>query len=156
MHDTPEQDHDPEMAGRHDHDAPRILVVDDDTVHRMVICRIAAKVGYEPVEAASYDDAERLLLAGGTFACISLDLALGRRGGIDVMRLIADYAKRTPVIIISGGDAGCRADADALSRRLGLNSYESLPKPVNLADLKQRLGQIKLRTEAGLNASQRP
>jgi DNA-binding response OmpR family regulator len=155
MHETPEQEHNPEMTGQHDHDVPRILVVDDDTVHRMVICRIAAKVGYEPVEAASYEDAERELRAGA-FACISLDLALGRRGGIDVMHLIADCAKRTPVIIISGGDSGCRTDADALSRRLGLNSYESLPKPVNLADLKQRLAQIKLRTEAGLNASLRP
>jgi DNA-binding response OmpR family regulator len=155
MHETPEQEPAPAMAGHHDHDVPCILVVDDDTVHRMVICRVAAKVGYEPVEAASYEDAERLLRAG-QFACISLDLALGRRGGIDVMHLIADCAKRTPVIIISGGDAASRADADALSRRLGLNSYESLPKPVNLAELKQRLAQIKLRTEAGLHASPRP
>jgi CheY-like chemotaxis protein len=154
MHQPTQADHEVASTERHDHDVPRIMVVDDDTVHRMVICRVAAKVGYEPVEAASYDDAERLLRAG-QFACISLDLALGQRGGIDVMRLIAECAKRTPVIIISGGDAGCRADADALSRRLGLNSYESLPKPVNLADLKQRLAQIKLRTEAGLDASLR-
>jgi two-component system, chemotaxis family, chemotaxis protein CheY len=131
--------------------APPILVVDDDIVHRMVICRIAAKVGYETAEAGSYDDAATLLRAR-RFACISLDLSLGRRGGIDVLYLIAECSLRTPVIIISGGDNGLRNEAAAIAHRLGLNAYEPLPKPVDLGELRLRLAQIKMRTEAGLEA----
>jgi two-component system, chemotaxis family, chemotaxis protein CheY len=131
---------------------PSILVVDDDVVHRMVICRVAAKVGYVPIEASSYEEAEPLL-SSRAFDCISLDLSLGKRGGIDVLNLIAEHAKQSPVIIISGSDLDLRAEATSIARRLGLNSYDPLPKPVNLAELKQRLTNIKLRTDAGLKAA---
>lgn len=133
-------------------DTARILVVDDDVVHRMVICRVATKAGYAAIEAGSYEEAEPLL-RGRAFACISLDLSLGKRGGIDVLQLIAECAPRTPVIIISGSDVGIRAEAVDFARRLGLDSCDPLPKPVNLAELRQRLAQIKLRTDAGLRAS---
>jgi CheY-like chemotaxis protein len=151
MHQPTQADHEARSTGRNDHEAARILVVDDDTVHRMVICRIAARLGYEPVEAESYEEAETLL-RGGVFVCISLDLSLGGRGGLEVMQLIADHAARTPVIVVSGGEAGARAEAAATARRLGLMSCEPLPKPVDLAELKHRLAQIKLRTEAGVRA----
>jgi two-component system, chemotaxis family, chemotaxis protein CheY len=133
-------------------DTPHILVVDDDIVHRMVICRIAAKAGYVAAEAGSYEEAEQLL-RDRAFACISLDLSLGKRGGIDVMQLIAASAPQTPVIIISGSDVGIRAEAVDFAHRLGLDSCDPLPKPVNLGELRQRLTQIRLRTDAGLRAS---
>jgi len=37
--------------------ALRLLVIDDDSLHRMVICRAAAKAGYLPAGAATYDEA---------------------------------------------------------------------------------------------------
>jgi two-component system, chemotaxis family, chemotaxis protein CheY len=133
-------------------DTARILVVDDDVVHRMVICRVAAKAGYVAVEAGSYEEAEPLL-RDRVFACISLDLSLGRRGGIDVLQLIAKYGPKTPVIIISGSDVGIRAEAVDFARRLGLDKCEPLPKPVNLGELKQKLTQMKLLADAGLRVS---
>jgi two-component system, chemotaxis family, chemotaxis protein CheY len=132
-------------------DMPRLLVIDDDTVHRMIICRVAAKIGYVPVEATSYDDAARLLRERA-YDCISLDLSLGRRGGVDVLRLIAELDCKTPIIIVSGSDPNVRAEAMDVAVRLALNAYEPLPKPLNLGDLKQSLVNIKLRTTAGLQA----
>ena len=41
--------------------APRLLVIDDDHLHRMIICRVAAKAGYLPAGAASYDEAAKLV-----------------------------------------------------------------------------------------------
>ena len=32
---------------------PRLLVIEDDTLHRMMICRVAARAGYAPAGAAS-------------------------------------------------------------------------------------------------------
>jgi CheY-like chemotaxis protein len=131
---------------------PRLLVIDDDTVHRMIICRVAAKVGYVAVEAASYEDAA-MLLRERTYDCISLDLSLGRRGGVDVLRLAAELECKTPIIIVSGSDPGVRAEAMEIAARLALNTYEPLPKPLNLGDLRQSLLHIKLRTTAGLKAA---
>jgi len=128
-----------------------LLVVDDDTVHRMIICRVAAKIGYVPAEAASFEDAARLLRER-TYDCISLDLSLGRRGGVDVLRLLAELNCKTPVIIISGTDAEMRAEAMEIAEQLAINTYEPLPKPVNLAELRRSLTTIKLRTTAGLPA----
>lgn len=131
-------------------DMPRLLVIDDDTVHRMIICRVAAKVGYVAVEAASYDDAARLLRECA-YDCISL----GRRGGVDVLRLAAELECKTPIIIVSGTDPSIRAEAMDIASRLALNAYEPLPKPLNLGDLKQSLVNIKLRTIVGLKAAKR-
>lgn len=141
----------PETSGATD-DAPQLLVVDDDTVHRMIICRIGAKVGYVPVEATSYDEAAKLLQER-MFDCISLDLSLGGRGGVDVLRLAAELGCKTPIIIISGSDPDVRGVAMDVATRLALNVYEPLPKPVNLGDLRQSLLNIKLRTIAGLKSS---
>jgi two-component system, chemotaxis family, chemotaxis protein CheY len=133
-------------------DALHLLVIDDDTVHRMIICRVAAKIGYTPVEATSYDDAHRLLHER-PFDCISIDLSLGRRGGVDVLRLLAELGCKAPIIIISGTDAAIRAEAMEIAGRLALNAYEPLAKPVNLAELRRSLTNIKLRTTAGLTAA---
>ena len=54
---------------------PRLLVIDDDTLHRMVICRVAAKAGYIPAGAPTYEEAAKLAQAN-TFDCITLDLLL--------------------------------------------------------------------------------
>ena len=42
------------------HTMPRLLVIDDDNLHRMIICRVAAKAGFLPAGAASYDEAVKL------------------------------------------------------------------------------------------------
>ncbi len=129
-----------------------LLVIDDDTVHRMIICRVAARIGYVPAEATCYEDAAKLLRER-TYDCISLDLSLGRRGGVDVLRLLAELDCRTPIIIISGTDPEMRAEAMNIAEQLALNVYEPLPKPVNLADLRNSLTKIRLRTPAGLQAA---
>jgi CheY-like chemotaxis protein len=140
-----------DLSGAPSEDGLQLLVIDDDTVHRMIICRMAAKIGYLPVEAPSYEEAEKLLRARA-YDCISLDLSLGRRGGVDVLHLLAELDCKTPIIIISGTDADIRAEAMDVASRLALNAYEPLAKPVNLADLKRSLTSIKLRTTAGLHA----
>jgi hypothetical protein len=40
--------------------APRLLAIDDDNLHRMIICRVAARAGYAPAGAATYEEAARL------------------------------------------------------------------------------------------------
>ena len=68
--------------------APTLLVIDDDTVHRMIICRIANRAGFEATGAASYDDAVRLL-GENVYTAITLDLSLGQHGGVDILHVIA-------------------------------------------------------------------
>ena len=121
---------------------PRLLVVEDDTLHRMMICRVAANAGCVPAGASTYEEAAKLLQKG-VFDCITLDLSLGARDGDEVLRHLAAISSNTNVIIVSGCDDSRRQDSVALAKSLGLNVRESIAKPVDLVVLRYWLERLK-------------
>src|SRR4030095_14329967 len=52
----------------------RLLIVDDDRVHRMVLARVARQAGYEVEEAGTYETA-RPMMREGAHDCVTLDLS---------------------------------------------------------------------------------
>jgi two-component system, chemotaxis family, chemotaxis protein CheY len=125
---------------------PRLLVIDDDNLHRMIICRVAAKAGYIPAGAASYDEAARLVQEGG-FDCITLDLSLGDHAGIEMLRHIWAIGCKAPIVIISGCDDATCSETEKVAESLKLNVWESIPKPVNMAVLRESLQRLKAAQE---------
>jgi two-component system, chemotaxis family, chemotaxis protein CheY len=123
--------------------APRILVIDDDKLHRMIICRVAAKAGYIPIGGASYEEASELAQETA-FDCITLDLSLGEHAGVDMLRRLRGIGCRSPIIIISGcDDASCR-ETVRVAKSLNLNVLDPLPKPVDIAMLRDALQRLRL------------
>jgi two-component system, chemotaxis family, chemotaxis protein CheY len=119
--------------------APRLLVVDDDNLHRMIICRAAAKVGYVPVGGASYQEAVKLAQQGA-FDCITVDIALDERGGgVDLLRYLAEVGCNAPIIIVSGCDDATLRETLRVARSLKLNVVEPVRKPVDLTILRYML-----------------
>lgn len=129
---------------------PTLLVIDDDTVHRMIICRIANRAGFEATGAASYDDAVRLL-GDHVYTAITLDLSLGQHGGVDILHVIAAMDCPTPIVIISGTGEEIRNETISLANLLSLNVCEAMPKPVDLGQLRQLLTELKDRAAVGLS-----
>lgn len=119
----------------------RLLIVDDDTVHQMVISRIAEKIGYVAVKASSFEQA-RAILGCETFHCITLDLSLGQIGGGEVLRVLSQLGLNCPVLIISGSDRETFDATEALGRSLGLNIHRAIHKPVDLAELRETLAAL--------------
>ena len=129
-------------AGKVQPSAPRLLVIDDDTLHRMTICRAAAKAGYLPAGAASYDEAVRLL-QGTAFDCVTLDLSLGDHAGVEMLRHFWVIGCKVPIIIISDrSDAAC-GESENVAEALKLNIWESIPKPVDISVLGDLLERLK-------------
>ena len=122
----------------------KLLAVDDDTVHRMVICRIARQAGFEVDEAASYEAARRML-GLVVYGCVTLDLSLGERGGIDLLRYMAEIGYQSPVIVISGSDDDVRGEAFTAARKLNLNVCRPFSKPVKLAELRELMREVRKR-----------
>lgn len=122
--------------------ALRLLIIDDDIVHRGIIGKVGDKAGFAITEAASYDEAEKLLQKE-RFDCITLDLSLGRNYGIEVIRLLGDIGCKTPVIVISGAGQTVAKLAIGIGRMLRLNMSEPIAKPVDFALLKGILAAIK-------------
>lgn len=127
----------------------KLLVIDDDTVHRMVLSRIARQAGYQVDEAASYEAACRLM-ADDTYACATVDLSLGEHGGVEVLKHMARIGFTAPVIVVTGSDDAVRRDAFEVACRLKLNMCEPFTKPVKLAVLRNLLQEIRKRQVVGL------
>jgi DNA-binding response OmpR family regulator len=127
----------------------KLLVIDDDTVHRMVICRIARQAGFEVEEAATYEAARRMM-THNVYGCVTLDLSLGEHGGLEVMEFMADIDYTSPVIVVSGSDEAVRNESFAVARKLNLNVCRAFSKPVKLADLRELMREIRKRQVVGL------
>jgi DNA-binding NtrC family response regulator len=135
---------------------PRLLVIDDDHLHRMIICRVAAKAGYVPSAAASYDEAAAMVQEN-TFDCISLDLSLGDHAGVELLRHFWVVGCKVPIIIISGCDDVTCGETAKVAESLKLNIWNSLGKPVNLAVLRDSLERLRAASnEAAADPQQSP
>jgi two-component system, chemotaxis family, chemotaxis protein CheY len=131
---------------------PRVLVVEDDTLHRMMICRAAAVAGYAPAGAVTYDEAAKSLRQG-PFDCITLDLTLGARTGADVLRHLADIGSTAHIIIVSGRDEDTCEENVELAKSLNLNILGSMQKPVDPAELRSWLERLKSKDAAAVAAA---
>jgi CheY-like chemotaxis protein len=109
----------------------RLLVIDDDAVHRMIICKLAAKAGMATFEAENCGDVVRLTTSDD-FECATLDLSLGERAGTEVLRHFSICGFRAPIVIVSGADADVTQHALDLGNWLGLTMLPPLGKPVDL------------------------
>ncbi len=112
----------------------------------MIICRAAAKAGYLPAGAASYDEAVKLVQEGA-FDCVTLDLSLGEHAGVEMLRYFWVIGCKVPVIIISGCDDATCGESEKVAESFKLNVWQSIPKPVNLSVLRDSLERLKAARE---------
>lgn len=117
----------------------RLLVVDDDLVQRSVIGKIGAKLGYDTTIASSFENAVAAM-QDGKFDVMTVDLSLGERDGVELLRLVADRKLNSmPIVIISGCDERILNSTKRVAEGLRLNLINCLPKPLNLDDLREAL-----------------
>jgi ActR/RegA family two-component response regulator len=126
--------------------APSLLVIDDDDLHRMIICRAAAKAGYVPAGAASYDEAAKLAQEI-VFDCVTLDLSLGPHAGVEMLRHLWVIGCKAPIIIISGCDHATCGETVRIAKSLNLNVWEPVPKPVDLSLLRYSLERLRIQRD---------
>ncbi|MGA8171079.1 MAG: response regulator [Methylocystis sp.] len=119
----------------------RLLIVDDDIVHRMLYSKIAAKLGFI-VDVSSTLTEAAAALDRTEYGCIALDLMLGDHVGADVLNLVGKMATKPKVVIISGAKPRILEETLRLGRALDIDIAEPIQKPVNLADLRVALSKI--------------
>lgn len=117
---------------------PRILVVDDEEVHRKIVGNVAIRCGLNVVYAASVEAAIESISAR-SFDFITIDLSLGERDGIELLRLIGSTGTNPRVIVISGCEERILNATIRMARAVGICDAISLPKPLNLSLLREVL-----------------
>ncbi len=123
-----------------------LLVVDDEDVQRMHIRAVAGNAGFDVDEAPSMQEAIRLV-AEKDYDVVTVDLSLGDRDGVEVIRDIARSGKRPDVVVVSGREDRIRDAVVRFGRAAGLSVIGEFKKPVRAAEFKQCLAAATLQAE---------
>ena len=129
-----------------------LLVIEDASLHLSIVSKIASQAGFATTGASSVSEAARLLREQ-QFDCITLDLSLGEESGVEVLKLLAEMNCRTPIIVVSGSGDEVLKETLKIGNFLDLNLYPQIPKPINLAVLRNALTQIANDTERQKHAT---
>jgi DNA-binding response OmpR family regulator len=107
----------------------RVLVVEDEHVNRAIMAEALADAGFKVDEAASADEAVRLLDIDG-YGLVVTDIHMpGRLDGIDLAQHLHSQHPALPIVFVTGRP-------DVLARLRGTNIRgTSLAKPFALAEL---------------------
>jgi CheY-like chemotaxis protein len=110
---------------------PRVLVIDDDGVTRLVLGAALRDAGYEVEEVA--DGAEGLAAFRARPADLVIsDLVMPQHGGLETVREIRQSDPKVRILVVSGVIG---SSAEHLRAAVRLGADRVLPKPVNLPEL---------------------
>lgn len=111
---------------------PRVLVVEDEVLIRMLAVDMLSEQGFEPDEAGTAAEAlSKLKTLGADYRLIFLDIGLPDKRGDDLIKELRQFRPDLPLLVASGEDTG------DLRQRLG--SYQPigfLGKPYDMQRLR--------------------
>jgi len=114
----------------------RVLIVDDESLNREMLCRRLLREGYRSTEASSGREALDILQREA-FDAILLDILMPEMSGMEVLQTLKQDTRlrHLPVIMLSA-----LTDVDRVARCVQLGAEDYLPKPINAVLLRARLG----------------
>ncbi len=127
--------------------APRLLVVDDEAVQRLIVTRTAATLGIAGDGAATLAEAVERVQAVD-YDVVVLDLALHDHDGIELLRSLREAGSEAVLIFVSGFDERVRQAAARLAAALGLRVAGTLGKPLLVDHLVALLRALPERARA--------
>ncbi|KIH77001.1 two component, sigma54 specific, transcriptional regulator, Fis family [Geoalkalibacter ferrihydriticus] len=118
----------------------KILIVDDEAFIRENLERILAEDGFRPFSTGSSEEAVRLV-GEEEIDLVLLDLNLGARSGLDVLRELREVDPEVLVIIITG-----YGTVESAVEALKLGAYDYIKKPFK-ADAIHLIVRLALETQ---------
>ena len=112
----------------------RILVVDDESLIRVLVADVGESLGHEVLTAASIKEGQDLAQRGVDI--VLLDVLLPDGDGLAHVETFSQLPGRPDVIIITG-----HGNADAAESALRSGAWEYLVKPLRVRDLSKALTQ---------------
>jgi len=114
----------------------RVLIVDDESLNREILCRRLQREGYQASGAASGREALDILRRE-SFDAVLLDILMPEMGGIEVLQTLKQdpQLRHIPVIMLSA-----LTEVERVVRCIELGAEDYLPKPTNSVLLRARLG----------------
>jgi CheY-like chemotaxis protein len=120
----------------------RLLIVDDDNVHRMIVKKFAAELHFDVSQAGSLEHAIDLL-DREAFDCMTLDLSLHAEDGVNILRHLWSSGRRVPVLIVSGADEERRLHTTKHAEAMNFQVLHVVKKPLDIKALRQALAELR-------------
>jgi DNA-binding NtrC family response regulator len=120
----------------------RLLVVDDDPIQRRVIGKIGMQAGHTVLAAGTLDEAMGLLHAED-IDCATIDLGLGEKNGLDLLKFIVGMGRNIETLVISGSSEQVLEETRLEAEKQGLVLFGLFPKPLDLSSLRQSLARAR-------------
>jgi DNA-binding response OmpR family regulator len=117
----------------------RVLIIDDDTSTRDVLCQLLRREGYEAVEACSGREGVQCAQAA-PMDVIILDMLLPDQNGLEVVRELRLLDPAVPIIAISGGGHTGTWDLLRVAGTFGVQRM--FQKPFRLPELLQAVRDL--------------
>ena len=116
---------------------PRVLVVDDDEVARLIAARFMRKLGYACDEAE--DGVQALeLVQERPYPLALIDIEMPRMDGLELLERVCEVQLHTRAIIMSG-----YLDLHRATKAKRLGAISIVPKPLTLSDLKEAVERFE-------------
>lgn len=116
----------------------KILVIDDEESIRLTFEIFLREAGYGVETASDYGEALRLITVSD-FDLVFLDIILGTRSGIDLLREARRHRLNCPVVVITGDP-----NAQTATEAFDLGAFGHISKPITQEKL-LRLTRIALK-----------
>lgn len=123
--------------------ATSILIVEDEPAIREMVVMALERAGYDMLQAASAEEAERVL-ANGLPALILLDWMLPGMSGIELARRLRrdEYTRDVPIIMLTA-----RSEEDDRIRGLEVGADDYIAKPFSTRELQARIKAVLRRSQ---------
>ena len=121
----------------------RLLIVDDDKIHRVIYSSIAAKMNYH-VDHADSPAAADLALRAADYDAVILDLMLGEDSGLDVLALMSGMPVKPKVVLVTGASDAAIEETFETGRAFGLEMFGPVRKPVNVVLIRTVLKNLEI------------
>jgi putative two-component system response regulator len=113
----------------------RVLVIDDETVIRMLVVEILESAGHEVIAAESAERALALLEAG-SFDLVVSDVVMPGLSGLELLEIVQQRQASLPIVLVTGAGT-----YDTLSQALTRGAAGLVTKPFAHADLQNAVAE---------------
>ncbi|MBM3234758.1 sigma-54-dependent Fis family transcriptional regulator [Candidatus Poribacteria bacterium] len=114
----------------------KILIVDDNEAHRMMLKANLSKEGYDLYEAGDGLSAVQAV-RDGFFDLILMDIKMPKQSGIDALKEIKEISPGIPVLLITA-----YAELDTAIEAVKLGAKDYIQKPIDIEKLKVTIANL--------------
>ncbi len=119
-----------------------IIVIDDETSVRKIICDNMKMSGFQVASAAGCDEGLNMIDPASPPGVVITDIIMPQKSGLEVIAEIRKHHPSVKIVAISGGGKINETDDDLLEKASEAGAHAVLAKPLDLDELERTVENL--------------